>query len=359
MGRDYFKDFQYDIRDEELKSAYLNASDYNEDSLISLSYRLVKLGRYEAEIEKSVLDWTSREIEDYLKLLDSKSVINLATVFATVRDYAAFCGVQRQKETGDNVLPNFFADEPLFTVENIARFVNSRKQDESIMTYDEYIELIHQKKYPLVTRTILILLWHGAPVDKMDEIFLLPKTIIDLGNKRIQTKNTMSDGQHEWLSLTDKEVEIIEKFYREQSVDDYEYDGIMWPTVNTSIDLDIEDDGRFYICQPESDKIFHIAVAYNRNTGMLQNKNLEPFSFSTGLARRLFSELVVDINRKSMRPKDIVRSGGLDRFLVKFNITDMEMEDRIVKREWREYLEQYGRITFNEIEIAYKKLNNI
>ena len=361
MGRDYFKEFKpndyNDVRDKDLKLSYIESLDYkSEDAIITVVYRLAKLGKYEDEIGKSILDWTSKEIEDYLKLADAKNKLTLMNLYSATKDYAAYCAIQRNKETNSNVLPNFFADEALFTSDNISRYVNARKLNECILGLSEYEEIISNRKIPLITRVAVILLWYGVPIDEIDELFLLKKDVIDLENRKIQTNNKVN-GDYEWLYLGSKEVSIIQDFYKEETTPDYEYDGVMWPTVSTGTgQQDVE---LFYLCEPNSERIFHRVVGYFRIKSIMKNENMIELSFRAKMGRRLFKELAVEIDKKSLRPKDIIKSGALFRLLYKFNIDETELRYNVIKKPWRDYVQQYCTITFDEIIVANKKDMNI
>ena len=343
------KNCEKEIYDIDLKVKYLDEQNVSEDTLLTMTSRLISLGTYEAQIGKSVIHWTSREIEDFIRFLDCKRYVSLSNMFSAVKDYAVFCDKEWKKENNSNVLNNFFADESVFDKENMQRLLNSRKINEGALAYDDYMEILNNEEYPLAGKMMFVLLWNGIPVSKIDEIFTASKDFIDLDNGKIMTKY-----QNEWIDLSEVEIKIIKGFYKEEESKDDDFEGMACSRVVVS--MAFAEEGVYMLCEPKSNMIYHPYVGVVRPSkfgvdSILKNKNKLSLSFATGVARRVFFEMVTDIDRKSMRPKDIIKSGCYNRLINRFGITKEEMaETTKMKTAYKEYIAPYAKPALEDIK---------
>lgn len=335
--------------DEELKNGYLSSQTHlSEDTLLVSASKLKSVDDYERSIQKSLLDWTSGDIEDYLRFFNAKTSISLCNTFGVIKDYATYCDKVRRRETGSNVLSNFFADIAVFDNENLKKFVNTRRQEETVISYKEYLDIVETKDIPLVARVILILLWHGTKIEKIDEVFELQKDNVDLENKTIISKQGME-------TLTDAEIEVIKEFYKEQTIPSYDYEGTMYPAIST----DSFDESQFYLCDINSSRVFHSIVGYNKaNAGtdrITPNKKNMSLAFSTGIGRRVYRDMTVQIDKKNLRPKDVIKSGALHRLIRDFEITEGDLEKGKIKLSWTEATKPYMKLIFEDLKLAVAK----
>lgn len=344
----------------EKKEDYLETlTDLTDESKRVKAYSLAKIGNYEDMIKTSVLDWTFGEIEDFLRFLDAKTQSSLSTSFSTLKDYAGYCNSLNIKENDSSIISNFFADSVLFESGNIKNFVNSRKQNELVLSYNEYMKIIRNKdEYANAHKMIALLLWHGVIKNSCDDIFWAEKSAIDIENKMIMTYGRNDDG-HEWNTLCDEEVDLINRFYEEQKELFIPYKNAMWAGVRTTISS-IEE--KYYLCSDKSKKIFHEPVGYTRGGGsknpggsILGTPECSPLAFVGGRARSMIKDIQTIEGNTVLRPMNIVKSGVYHRMIKKFGLTQEDVKQSGFKKEWREYAEKYIRPVYFELKIAIKK----
>lgn len=348
-------DMKYNyLVDEHLKIAYMETlTDMNEDSSLTIKSRLKTLDTYEYQINKSLLDWTSSEIEDFLRFLNSKSRQSLFNIFTSIKDYAAFCEIERQKNEPSSVLSNFFADESLFDAVSLNKFINTKKQDESIISQKEYLDAIQNKNIPDFGKMVLLILWHGLNFDKINEIFLLDKKLIDTNRRRILNRSDV------WEPLEEAETELISRFYEVQTIPEEFFDGEMRAIVETG------GQNSYYLCELQSNRIFHRPVAFAKparaSNKMMHCANKQgEFTFNNGTPRRVWKELATAIEKVNMRPKDVVKSGCYHRMIRDLEVTDDILEVNEVYKVYREYAADYMKLaSIDELKLAYRKAKNI
>lgn len=346
-----------DLRDGQLKREYIaSLDDLSEDTVITTFYKIAKLARYENMVNKSSTEWTYEDMKRYLESLESKTTILLWNDFYTIRDYVRFC-----IETHEISAPEFYTNEAFLSRESMVAFVNDRKVEESILTHEDYDDILSQELYPTATKVIMIILWHGVPMKSVNDVFTVLKDVVDLESQRIQTSSVDEHGEYEWLNLSDKEAEIIRDFYYEQKKEEYPHNGREWPLIESSFRHSGGEPDSFYLCNPDSSRIFHPAIGFSRRNArsgvlhIMENRNGRPFGFDTGLGRKLFYELAVDLNRQAMRPKDVIKSGVLHRLLLKYNVTEEDFDSPACSGEWRRYVSQYGtRLTKDDVAAAFR-----
>lgn len=336
--------------DEELKENFLGVNT-SENTYDVIKSRLMKIDKYEKTINKSIIDWSTSDIGDFLRSINSVNPISIRSYFSTAKEYVSFVNNTRPDK---EILSSFEAAAPLFNgLSTFQIYTNNRKYNENILLYVDYLNIIRDENVNLMARTMFILFWNGVNVKKVDNIFLIKNSAINY------EENYIINEDSEKIFLTKEEMEIIFQFKKDQEKISYPTDRGKYYKL---IIIEESEDSIFHIIDPTSVYLFpdvigtrDIRVNTSKEYRMYQEPRIR--SISTTCYQLAYLTALKQYDIVDLKPKGIVKSGAYHRAIKKFNFKTPEDLDNFTKKikitnvsEIKEFLKPYCSYQKQELE---------
>jgi len=314
--------------DSEYKNEYLLLSDKAASQKIVRTI-LKKIDEKETDCGKRILDWDLSDVEDYLQRVNSKSKVSLNNYLRKANDYAVFLN---NKIGNRKTLSSFESAYKTIQDDYIDAFLSKTKVDNSLLTWQQYLEIINDDELNIFARATIVLLWSGIAY-KISDFYGIKKS--QLFEKGVIT----NDGNK--INITDEEYDIIQEFIKTQET---KKSNIYLQYTEISNMVEDKQDERIFYFIPTSDEIYHgcFGSYFQMENGKDKtyfNSSPKIKSFSrNGYFKELLQPMYDKYYLDGMLANDVIKSGAYYRVVVQ-----LDLLEQFKKEPNMEFLKKYKR----------------